>query len=363
MKKILIVSVSAGNGHTRAAAALKKAADLFYPQITADHVDFLDFVGTASKKIFFEAYDLIIKNIPTLYRILYDISDNKTGSKILDNITTLNKILNTKKFQSFIVKYSPDAIIFTHFIPAEIFNTFNQTIPSATVITDYENHRLWFTGNKQKYFVAQTGVKDQLIALGAKENNIIISGIPVDPIFYQTTTDANKKLMKKQLKIAENNKVITIMPCGQGKIDPTKLVEKILQEKDITIIALGGKNQDLLQEYEKIKNKNIKIISWTDDIHKYLQLADLVITKPGGMAISECMILNKPMLFINPIPGQEEKNINYITSIGLGTVLEDANLWPEIWNNIRQIKLPPILTTSPANNIIINEIFRDASTP
>ncbi len=358
MKKILIVSVSAGNGHTRAAAALKKAVDLFYPQIIADQVDFLDFVGPASKKIFFETYDLLIQNMPTLYRLLYDISDKKTGSKILDKITTLNKKLNTKKFQNFIVKYSPDAIIFTHFIPAEIFNTFNQTIPSATVITDYDNHRLWFTGNKQKYFVAHAGIKDQLIALGAEKNNIIVSGIPIDPVFYQDTTNAQKKLIKEKLKITENNKIITIMPCGQGKIDPTKLVEKILQEKDITIIALSGKNKNLLQEYKKIKNKNIKIISWTDDIHKYLQLADLVITKPGGMAISECIALNKPMLFINPIPGQEEKNINYITSIGLGTVLKDANLWPEIWNNIRQIKLPPILTASPANNIIIDEILK-----
>jgi len=357
MKKILIVSVSAGNGHTRAAAALKKAVDLFYPQITADQVDFLDFVGTTSKKIFFEAYDLIVKNIPTLYRILYDISDKKTGSNILDNITALNKKLNTKKFQSFILKYAPDAIIFTHFIPAEIFNTFNQTIPSATVITDYSNHRLWFTGNKQKYFVAHVGIKDQLIALGAKKNNITVSGIPIDPVFYQTITADQKKSMREQLKIADNKKVITIMPCGQGKIDPTKLVEKILQEKDITIIALGGRNKNLLQEYKKIKNKNIKIISWTDDIHKYLQLADLVITKPGGLAISECVILNKPMLFINPIPGQEEKNIKYTASLGLGTVLEDVNLWPEIWNEISQSKLPPFSTTIPATQIILNEIF------
>ena len=358
IKKILIVSVSAGNGHTRAAAALKKAVDLFYPQIIADHVDFLDFVGPASKKIFFETYDLLIQNMPTLYRLLYDISDKKTGSRILDKITTLNKKLNTKKFHNFIIENQPDFILFTHFIPAEIFNTFNQTIPSATVITDYENHRLWFTGNKQKYFVAHAGIKDQLVALGAEKNNIIISGIPVDPIFYKIITDDDKKSMREKLNITENKKIITIMPCGQGKIDPIRLTKKILQEEDIVVIALGGKNQNLLQEYKKIKNKKIKIISWTDEIHVYLQLADLVITKPGGLVISECVALNKSMLLINPIPGQEEKNVNYITSTGLGKVLDDENLWSEVWNNIQQTISPPKITTFPATNTIIVEILK-----
>lgn len=357
MKKILLVSVSAGNGHTRAAAALKKAADLFYPQIATKHVDFLDFVGPATKKFFFESYDLMIKNLPALYRILFDISDNKTGAKILEKITTLNKNLNTEKFQKYIKDYSPNAIIFTHFTPAEIFNSLNQTIPSATVITDYEKHRLWFTGKQQKYFVAQDGIKDQLISLGVEKKNITVSGIPIDPDFYQPLTDTEKTRIRQELKIAKNKKIIAIMAAGQGKIDPIKLSKKIIQENNTTILALNGNDQKLANDYKKINNENIKIIGWTDKISTYLQLADLVITKPGGLTISECVALNKPMLFINPIPGQEEKNLKYIASTGLGRVLSDEGLWLEIWRDL-QTKLPQKFPTSPSTNIIIDEILK-----
>lgn len=358
MKKILVVSVSVGHGHTRAAAALKKAADLFYPQTTIEHVDFLNFIGNSSNKIFFDTYDLMVKNTPSLYRILYDISDNKIGSKILENITALNTKLNIKKFKEYVLNYSPDAIIFTHFIPVGVFNIFNNAIPSFTVITDYNNHCLWFTSNRQKYFVANVEVKNQLIALGADQNNIVISGIPVDPDFYQVMDDEQKKMIKEKLNIADHKKIIVVMPAGKGNIDPVSLINKILQEKDVVVLALSGHDKNLLEKYKKINNENIKVIDWTDKIYEYLQLADLVITKPGGLTISECLAANKPMIFINPIPGQEEKNFKYITSIGLGAVLESEDLWTKIWQDIKHTGLPVKPTVDQAANIIIDNILK-----
>jgi len=365
IKKILVVSVSAGNGHTRAAAALKKAADLFYPKITVEHVDFLDFVGPGSKKIFFESYNLIVKNLPTLYRLLFDISDNELGAKIIEKITSFNRKLNTEKFQEYIKSFSPQAIVFTHFTPAEIFNNFGYSdMPTATIITDYEKHRLWFTGNKQKYFVAQMGIKKQLIDLGVDKNNIIISGIPVDPDFYQPLTFSHKNNIANKLKISPNQKIVALMPPGQGEIDIIKLTKKILENKNITILALAGKDKRLLQEYKKLNNDKIKIIGWTDKISDYLQLADVVVTKPGGLTTSECLAINKPMVLINPIPGQEEKNIKYIVASGLGTTLTDEKLWPTIWENIQNNNLPSKkMVDRPATSIILDTILNNLKHP
>ncbi len=357
MSKILIVSISVGNGHTRAAEALKKAVDLFYPQIQAKHIDFLNFVGLASKKIFFESYDLIIKKLPTLYRTLYDLSDNQVSAEILKKITALNRKLNTDKFQQYLNEFSPDAVIFTHFAPVEVFNSFNKNILSATIITDYENHQLWYTGNNQKYFVAQPAIKNQLIELGAQENNIIISGIPIDPDFYKIPTEAEILFRKQQLRIAKNKKIIAFMPCGQGEIDPIKLSKIILKEKDTVILALTGKNKPLAELYKEIGNDNIKIIGWTDKIYEYLNMSDCIITKPGGLAVSECLVLKKPMILINPIPGQEEKNIINMVGLGAGLVLKNEKDWPVIWNNLQKIILPDSQPKIPATKTIVDYIL------
>lgn len=328
MKKILIISCSVGNGHVKAAEALQKTFNILYPDTHTEHADFLDFIGLASKKIFFETYDLIIKNIPTIYRLIYDITDNKTAPKIVDAVTLLQKKINTKKYKKFIINCNPDFIIFTHFTPANVFRSLKLSIPHASVVTDYIAHSLWQNGNDQKYFVAGKKTKKSLEDLGVKPKNIFISGIPVAPEFYEKY---DKNNICETLGLNPDKKIVTIMPCGFGKINTIKVAKNILENDNYQVVALAGKNKKLLKKYHSIKNQNLTAVGWTDKAPEYLKIADIIISKPGGLTSTECLTLEKPLILINPIPGQEEHNVEYLMQNNLAIQLTDEdNIWETI---------------------------------
>lgn len=330
LKKILIISVSAGSGHVRAAQALEETAKAQFPNLIVEHIDLLDYLSLPTKKIFFDSYRKLATDLPKLWGFFYNSINIPKRREQFDKLTNLLKKFEAKKgLLKKINEFEPDYIISTHFSPTDIILQHKSTLKKmpklATVITDYGIHELWLREGVDRYFVATEKMSLAMQKRGIDKNIITVSGIPVDPKFTKKIPLVE---LKKQPKNSANQKNILILSGGQGTIDIEQIVESIKKSKSpLHIVAVAGTNKKLFDRLKNIQipnHINLEVLGWTDQIHTYLGLADLVITKPGGLTISEAIAMKKPIIAVQPIPGQEDKNLEHLIEEGFGVVAHTA---------------------------------------
>ena len=362
MKKLLIVSWSAGAGHVRAAEAIEKAAAVKYPNLEAQHIDLADYISLPMKKAIIDSYDIIVKRVPELWGFLYGKINSRKGADRLTKLTKQLKQANSLKFRKFVSAYKPDAIICTHFLATDILlsakKRWSISQPISTLITDYDIHNLWFVPGTKYYFVATEKMKQKMIQQRiTSAKNIVVSGIPVDPIFYKTKSTA---LLKKKHKIPTNKRVVLVLSGGQGLAKSSKIVKTLLKiNLPMTIVAIAGNNKRLENALKKINPpKHIKFfpVGWTDKIDEYMRMADTIISKPGGITTSECIALKKPMIIIDPIPGQEDHNADHLLTYGLGVIArspEDLEYFVKT-----PFSYPKQKTSVPATDIILKTLLK-----
>lgn len=335
MAKILIVSVSAGSGHVRAANAIDSYLE--NQGHTVKHVDLMDYSKVWFKKIYADKYIDLINNHPKVWKLLFDITDKPTKKSVYKTRRWFEYKLH-KKFFDMLGEFQPEHVISTHFMPPEILVRFKEKylvdFQVHVAVTDFDVHRLWVHPEVDHFFVAGDLAKNKLLESNIHPHDITISGIPISPHFFY---EFNKSELLKKWNLDSNKKTLLLMAGGAGVGNLDIVSQEILSHfTDIQIIALPGKNQELLDKLKSliyIYGDRLNPIGFTNEVHELMFLADLVVTKPGGLSTSECISLKKPMLLINPIPGQEELNALNIENLGLGklskNIIEDVKFMLE----------------------------------
>ncbi|MFB6225844.1 MAG: glycosyltransferase [Candidatus Paceibacteria bacterium] len=307
----LIISVSIGSGHTKAGEALAKRLEKQGQHV--EHIDFLNFVPGLIKQSLRGSYNFLTYRTPSIWKFLFDASNNQLSSKITNELSSIALGATTFKLKQYIEDNSPDKIICTHFFPPPvILNHFNLDIETCTLITDYGAHQVWTHPNISKYFVAAKTTKQQLTRLGAPKEKIEVTGIPTDPKFEQK--EPKDEILNK-INLPEQ-KTILILSGGQGLAQIDNIIKKLLKIKQsYNLVAVAGKNSSLERKIKNIKSPDhihYKPLGWTDKIAQYMKVSEMVISKPGGMTTAECIKTKTPLLAFSPIPGQEELNAEYI---------------------------------------------------
>ncbi|MCX6781756.1 MAG: glycosyltransferase [Candidatus Magasanikbacteria bacterium] len=340
-KKILFVSCSAGAGHKRAAEALRLTCAKIYPDIEARHIDLIDYSNGLVKKTA-SSYHFLAKHLPDVYGLLYDGSDSTIAAKFLNYFSSIFQI-NTKKLRRFVKQYNPDRIICTHFLASPFLKSFAETTPLDMLITDYELNKVVLDPKIRYFFAPEKGIADEISALGRQA---YATGIPIHPQFFEQK-NFNQTLNDFGLNI--DIPTVLVMSGGTGLADTTSLVKKVLKnQQKMNLLVISGKNNRQL--YGKLSrltapsNINYKIVDFTERIDELMKTADLIITKPGGLTITECMHLAKPLLLVSPIPGQEEANIRFLEKNNYGRLVADHN---EITNLIDLVLNGTLKFTSP----------------
>ncbi|MCF6276964.1 MAG: hypothetical protein L3J07_03925 [Candidatus Magasanikbacteria bacterium] len=363
--KILIISISAGTGHIMAGNALEKTAKESFKNLDVKHIDIADFMPKPIKALSVNSYELMAKKMPELWGLLYDKTDNTKASTLLNNILKLSKYFSVNQFLSEIKKINPDYIICTHFLPAYFINhspkKTKPECPLAMVITDYELHSLWLSKNISHYFVATDKMKKSIEKKYIKNIKITVSGIPLRPEFYKKKSVI---ALKKKHKLQKDNFTILVLAGGHGLIKTDKIVKLLSKTSlDLNIIAVAGKNLKLKNNLKKIKTtkgKEIKVMGWVNKIDELIRISDIVITKPGGISVSECIALNKPIFAVRPIPGQEEKNVQFIQKNKLGKLIGTPE---DLLQYIRAFKTGKLkfskLKVQNSSKIILGEIKKE----
>jgi len=323
MKKqtLLILSSSAGAGHVRAAEALKAMAEQENLSAEVVHIDIMDIVPKFFRKLYAELYLKIIEQNPAFWGYLYHKTDKKKLNVYLNNFKLAIERLNTRKLNTLLKKINPDHIICTHFLPAELLSrkiekgSFN--VPVWVQVTDFDVHMFWIYPNMQGYFAANSEVAWRMKCRGLEEKRIYVTGIPIMPVFSKEISRHDCIL---ELGLAPDKITVLMMSGGYGVGNIDQLIECIITLSDkLQIIALAGKNLKLYQEFKILEKKypgKIFPQRYTRKIERLMKASDFAVTKSGGLTTSECLAMSLPMIVVSPIPGQEERNADYLLEKG-----------------------------------------------
>jgi len=326
MKKIAVLSVSAGAGHIRAAEAIKETAHQEFKDVEVVHIDVMDFVPKLFKKSYAESYVKLVQKHPMAWTYLYNKSDEIEGRDsihILKKIRQMIESMNTIKLRKAIKKLKVDHIICTHFLPAELISKMidkGHNIPPCWVqVTDYDVHNLWKQKHMAGYFVGSDEIAAKIKCENINDEDVYVTGISIMPQFKKTYS---REDCATELGIAPNKKTILMMAGGFGIGAIDEAAEKLIESDDkLQVIALAGRSKDLLERLNEVSLRHPQRLipmGFTTEIEKLMAVSDIAVTKPGGLTTSECLATGLPMIVINPIPGQEERNCDYLLENGAG---------------------------------------------
>jgi processive 1,2-diacylglycerol beta-glucosyltransferase len=322
-KRLLILSVSAGHGHVVASKALVEAAERYHPEIEVKYIDVLDLMPYHIVLGYRNSYNFMVKYAPFLWKLAYNLSDhNKPESVFVRARKKIERAAADKLLRS-IQDYNPDDIICPHFMPAQLVQNWRDEGKLKArlweVVTDYMSHRFWQIKGINGFFVATDAVKQRLLDRGHREV-IAATGIPVMPKFgdkYSRSECAEK------FGINPNMRTLLLVGGGAGIGGLREVAEQLVNISEqgkvgeFQLIVLCGTNEALLKKLQKSAESHkgkLFPMGFTKEFEKLLAVSDLVLTKPGGLTVSECMAMGKPMILFAPIPGQEEHNANFLLS-------------------------------------------------
>ncbi|MGG1314412.1 MULTISPECIES: MGDG synthase family glycosyltransferase [Cohnella] len=320
-KRVLLLSEGFGTGHTQAAHALSVGLRQLSPRVQTKVIELGTFLNPVIGPLILSAYRKTVSSRPKLvgklYRNHYDKSLNRMKRFALHRLF-YNHVSDV------IEQLKPDIIVCTHPFPNAVVSRLKRLgldVPLCTVITDYDAHATWVNPEVDMYLVSTSTVRNKLIARGIPPGKIEVTGIPVHPNFWHPHDRAE---ILTQFGLADMPTVL-IMGGGWGLMYSEQMVEYMTSYADkVQLILCVGSNEkarEKLLEDPKFQHPNIKVLGFTKEISKLMDVSDLLVTKPGGMTCTEGMAKGIPMLFYEPIPGQEEENLDYFVTHGFGEAL------------------------------------------
>ncbi|MDF9843567.1 processive 1,2-diacylglycerol beta-glucosyltransferase [Paenibacillus sp. PastF-1] len=331
-KRVLLLSEGFGAGHTQAAYALSSSLRKLSPHIQTRVLELGNFLNPKMAPLIVSAYRKTVTSQPRLMGYVY------RHQKSFNRLTTLalHRLFYTHT-QNIVRQLKPDIIVCTHFIPSAVVSRLKRLDPGfkaplVTVITDYDAHASWISPEVDRYLVSTPEVKAKLHRRSVPSAKIQVTGMPVHPSFWE---HPGRQEILEQFSLQDLPTVL-VMGGGWGMMNDNVVNEGLAGWREkVQIVFCLGRNEKLLDEMKAdpaYRHPNISLIGFTRDIDKLMEVSDLLVTKPGGMTCSEGLAKGIPMLFHNPLPGQEEENVRYFTSAGLGEAissLEVVDKWME----------------------------------
>jgi processive 1,2-diacylglycerol beta-glucosyltransferase len=321
--RILIATVTAGGGHIAAAAAMEEAWRAARPDDVVERLDLIRFFSPLHKKIHEDGYVKLIELAPELWGMIFGKTDNTKVAQQMSKLRRAFPSNSRNKFVRHLKAFKPDVVLCTHYLPLETLGLLRQKQKTpqplvVSIVTDFEAHALWMDECVDLYCVATEGTKARLVARGATAENVVATGIPIAAKFL-VKTDA--KGVRKHYGLRDDQPVLLVLGGGFG-MGP---VAKILAELDkvpgqFQTIVVAGRNEKLRRELATHNRKHpTHVLGFATNMHELMTVADLIITKPGGLTSSEALALGRPLFILNPIPGQEAANSDFLLEHGAAT--------------------------------------------
>lgn len=320
-KRVLLLSEGFGSGHTQAAYALAVGLKQLCPSISARVIELGKFLNPVIGPWIVSAYRKTVSSQPKMVGLMYRSNYKKPTNRFAQ--LALHRMFYTQTSQV-IAQLKPDLIICTHPVPNTVVARLKRLgldMPLYTLITDYDAHGSWVNREVNQFLVSTPQVKQRLVDKGVEPERVNVTGIPVHPSFWQAHDRAE---VRRQFELRDMPTVL-VMGGGWGILYEDNALSYMTKWRESTqLIFCVGSNEKMKEKMmadPMFQHPNIRIMGFTREVSKLMDAADLLVTKPGGMTCTEGMSKALPMLFYEPIPGQEEENCEYFINNGFGEML------------------------------------------
>ncbi len=318
-KRILILSASVGSGHVKAADALAKS---FRARPDVDEVlvdDSLDHTNVLHKQLYSSLYKRLSALVPEFLGWWYESSDDPWVSA--DKGRLAMDIVQAQPLINLVRDFKPDSIICTHFMPAGVLSHLIKTgkldAELGIVVTDFHFHAFWITRAFHWYFVAQEDDKIHMEGLGLPGDRIYVTGIPVEPEFAE---DVDRAAVLQRHGLSADRPTLLIAGGALGLSPALAVVRSLLQlDRDFQTIIVCGRNEQLQNDIKDLVGERadrFKVLGYTSEMPALMGAATLLLSKPGGLTTAEALARGLPMVILDPIGGQEERNSDVLLEAG-----------------------------------------------
>jgi processive 1,2-diacylglycerol beta-glucosyltransferase len=307
-----------GSGHNSAAAAVKQACLARDDVAEVRVIDVLEESSTLYRDLLGKGYFALVDSVPWLVDWGYDVSDRPFRRRgPLDPWNRANASASIAEIK----RFAPTAIVCTHFLPAQLVATLLLRgaidAKTAVVTTDYDFQGLWLTTAFHALFVAREEGRVQLLALGLPPDRVTVTGIPIS-----TPTEAATEPPTAPPRVHDGERVPRLLisaGASGGDYAAAVIRQTMHMRSDFTATVICGRNDELRQRIQQLVapfGDRYRVLGFTSEMPQLLRDADLFVGKPGGLSASECMAVGLPMVLVNPIPGQEVRNGDYLMEQG-----------------------------------------------
>jgi len=343
-KRVLLMYISQVSGHRQGAVAISKSLKSLDPDCEVLSINGFGYTYPLMEKIINTAYMGVIKRAPKIWEYLYD---NPKVIKFSEKWKQSIHKSSHKKLKPLIDEFKPDVVVCTQAFPCGMVADYKRShgldFKVIGVLTDYAPHLYWLHEGVDYYVVPSEEASDRYVKEGIPAESIKVFGIPIRTKFAETI---NQELIAQKLGLDLKIPTILIMGGGQG-LGPMKDAVKSLVRlgRPLQLIVICGTNVKLVHWIKKVQRKTSKKIIFYDyasNVDELMGVSSLIVSKPGGMTTSECLAKGLPMVIVDPIPGQEERNSQFLVNQGIAIRVDDkrhiAREIDVLLNNPQQIE-------------------------
>ncbi|MBB3112671.1 processive 1,2-diacylglycerol beta-glucosyltransferase [Paenibacillus phyllosphaerae] len=338
--KVLVLYASFGDGHWQAARALTASLrEQGIEQILL--VDLLaeahPWLNTMTKSIYAKSFTLL----PGLYGWIYNTTRHMQHDSLFANWL---HSFGRAKLARLLQQEKPDAVFHTFPLLAmpALKRKIGLSIPTYTVVTDFDLHGRWVHPDIDRYYVPTADMRSELIAHGIAPARICVSGIPLRQGFGAVTVTP---ALRAQYGFAPGTPIVLIMAGAQGMMsDSAELCAYLLMQPNVQIAFVCGRSAQLeveLRERFSVHPEaaRLKIFGYVEQVHELMALSACLVTKPGGVTLAEGLMCGLPLFTHRPVPGQERNNAEYLQRKGAAVMTHTA---PELADEIMKLIRDPL---------------------
>jgi processive 1,2-diacylglycerol beta-glucosyltransferase len=320
--KVLVIHATIGWGHKRAAMAL---AETFQQRgVETDVHDLLEFLPRPLSWFYPNAYSFMVSRSRSLWKFFYKLNDRPKSPYAPGK--ALTQKWQFRSLLSFLQNSDYSSIVSTHFTPSALLldwrKQFDWNQKIYSVVTDYISHRCWKRDGLDHYFVATDEVRQQLIECGFLADKIKVTGIPISSSFMNPIS---REECRKEWNIADDEKLVLVLSSGLNQHKTRAMIRDLREVPGkIRFLVSAGKDAPREQHVREFcqNDPRFTVFGFSPKIAEMMRAADVLISKPGGLTVSEAISLGLPQILFSPIPGQEEANAEYVVKHSAGACIE-----------------------------------------
>lgn len=313
--KVLILSVGTGHGHNQVGSAIKNRIDS-YENMQCEKLDTFKYIHPILGSSLAEGYLMATKYTPGFYGKFYHMAERRKPSDTLSVVRAVNSIL-ARKLTDFLEDYRPEVTVCTHVFAAQMITRLKKRpLAGMTlgVVTDFTIHPYWEETDLDYYITPNEMLNEQALQKGIALEKICPVGIPIHEKF---SSKVGKSSARDLLQL-EDKPTVLVMGGSMGYGNILEVLEQLdTSPLDFQILCVCGNNASLKERIdEMLSRKKIYNYGFVNNIDLLMDASDCIITKPGGLTVSESLAKGLPMILVNPIPGQEERNAQFLVENG-----------------------------------------------